>query len=59
MATSFGQRLHEDSKDLTSFQRTLVDCSGQGTTWGPGIGPAPDGCGGGDGGGGGGASGGE
>ncbi|CAE7718900.1 unnamed protein product [Symbiodinium pilosum] len=22
-----------------------VDCSGQGTTWGPGIGPPPDGCG--------------
>ena len=27
-----------------------MDCSGHGETWGPGIGPPPDGCGGGPGG---------
>ena len=26
-------------------ERTLQDCSGQGSTWGAGIGPPPDGCG--------------
>ena len=31
-------------------QSTGPDCSGHGVTWGPGIGPPPEGCGGGQGG---------
>ncbi|GMH62172.1 hypothetical protein TL16_g03422 [Triparma laevis f. inornata] len=59
MATSYGQHLHDDFEAKSTARRFLQDCSGQGSTWGPGIGPPPDGCGGdappdGDGGGGGG-----
>ncbi|GMI28435.1 hypothetical protein TrCOL_g7062 [Triparma columacea] len=41
MANSYGHHLHPDFAEY----RRLQDCSGQGTTWGPGIGPPPDGCG--------------
>ncbi|GMI18780.1 hypothetical protein TrLO_g13316 [Triparma laevis f. longispina] len=44
MVTSYGQGLHKDFYSETG--RMLQDCSGQSTTWGPGIGPPPDGCGG-------------
>lgn len=46
MATSHGQRLPL-AYPAESF-RVLQDCSGQGTSWGPGIGLPPDGCTGGD-----------
>ncbi|GMH82894.1 hypothetical protein TrST_g8986, partial [Triparma strigata] len=58
MATSYGQHLHSDFDDQAKIERSLQDCSGQGTTWGPGKGPPPNGCGG-SGGGGGGGTGGE
>lgn len=36
MVTSYGQGLHKDF--YSEIGRMLQDCSGQGTTWGPGIG---------------------
>lgn len=61
MATSYGQRLHPDFFQASSTFRNLQDCSGQGETWGSGLGPPPEGCAGrppdADGGGGGGSSG--
>ena len=47
----------QEESSGTNKRKLDVDCSGQGTTWGPGIAPPPDGCkGDGDGGGGGGDS---
>ena len=42
MATSHGQRLAIGS--IATPFRILQDCSGQGSSWGPGIGPPPAGC---------------
>ncbi|GMH77676.1 hypothetical protein TrST_g7558 [Triparma strigata] len=44
MATPYGQHLHSDFDDRAKIERSLQDCSGEGTTWGPGIGPPPTGC---------------